>query len=82
MINFIGFIPAREGSVRIPDKNLKLIKKKPLIFYSINASENSKYIGETVVFSDSKKINNYAKKLGIKEIKRLEKVFASTKIFE
>ena len=66
MISFIGFIPAREGSIRIPNKNLKLIKKKPLIFYSIKESKNSKYIKETIVFSDSKKINFYAKKFGIK----------------
>jgi CMP-N,N'-diacetyllegionaminic acid synthase len=66
VISFIGFIPAREGSVRIPNKNLKLLKKKPLVFYSIKASKNSKYIKETVVFSDSKKINIEAKRFGIK----------------
>lgn len=64
MAKFIGFIPARMGSKRVPNKNLRLYKKKPLIFYSIKASKNSKYIGETVVFSDSKKINIEAKKFG------------------
>ena len=44
MVKFIGFIPARMGSKRIPNKNLKLFRKKPLIFYSIDASKKSKYI--------------------------------------
>ena len=44
------------------NKNLKLFRKKPLIFYSIDASKKSKYISETVVFSNSKKINIEAKK--------------------
>tara|TARA_A100001011_G_scaffold399213_2_gene506806 strand:- start:1701 stop:2372 length:672 start_codon:yes stop_codon:yes gene_type:complete len=64
MKKFIGFIPARGGSIRIPNKNLKLYKNKPLIFYSINASKKSKHISETVVFSNSKKINLKAKKYG------------------
>ncbi len=63
-MSFIGFIPAREGSIRLPNKNLKLIKSRPLIYYSIFASQNSKYINETVVFSDSDKINSVAKKFG------------------
>ena len=64
MVKFIGFIPARKGSRRVPNKNLKLVNKKPLIYYSIFSSKKSKHIGETVVFSDSKKINYVAKKLG------------------
>lgn len=67
-MSFIGFIPARKGSVRVPNKNLKLIKKKPLIFYSIKASKNSRYIKETVVYSDSKQINFEAKKFGINSL--------------
>ena len=75
MEKFIGFIPARMGSKRIPNKNLKLFRKKPLIFYSIDASKKSKYISETVVFSNSKKINIEAKKYdAITSYKRPNKV--------
>ncbi|MDB2486439.1 hypothetical protein N9W91_06140, partial [Candidatus Pelagibacter bacterium] len=75
MVKFIGFIPARMGSKRIPNKNLKLFRKKPLIFYSIEASKKSKYISETVVFSNSKKINIEAKKYdAITSYKRPNKV--------
>ena len=79
MVKFIGFIPARMGSKRIPNKNLKLFRKKPLIFYSINASKKSKYISETVVFSNSKKINIEAKKYdAVTSYKRPNKVSKNT----
>lgn len=62
--NFFGFIPARGGSKRVKNKNIKLFKKKPLIYYSIKSSLKSKFIDETVVYSDSDKIKYLSKKLG------------------
>lgn len=62
--NFLAFIPARSGSTRIPNKNVKLINKKPLIYYSIKSSLMSKHISETVLFSDSSKILKLGKKFG------------------
>ena len=35
MIDFI--VPARSGSKRLPNKNIKLLRSKPLIFYTIEA---------------------------------------------
>ena len=64
-LKILGFIPARNGSKRIKNKNLRLFKNKPLIYYTINASIKSKYISKTVVYSDSKKINNFANKYKI-----------------
>ncbi len=37
----IAMIPARIGSTRLKFKNLALVNKKPLIYYSINASIES-----------------------------------------
>jgi len=70
-MSFIALIPARKGSTRLKNKNFKLLKGKPLIYYSIKAAQNCKYISETHIFSDSKKINDYAIKLGaINKIQR------------
>lgn len=84
MVKFVSLIPARKGSKRVPNKNLRLIKKKPLIYYSINASKKSKFIFETVVYSDSKKINYIAKKFGaVTNYKRPKKISEnSTSMYE
>ncbi len=70
-MSFIALIPARKGSIRLKNKNFKFLKGKPLIYYSIKAAKKCKYISETYIFSDSKKINDYAVKLGA--INRIER---------
>ncbi len=64
-MTFISVIPARKNSTRLKNKNLKKIDGKPLIYYSIQSSIKSKYIEKTYVFSDSKEINNFAKKFNV-----------------
>ena len=83
-MSFISLIPARKGSTRLKNKNFKLVKGKPMIYYSVKASINCKFISETHIFSDSEKINNYAIKLGaINRIKRPKKIsLSSTKMHE
>jgi CMP-N-acetylneuraminic acid synthetase len=65
-INRLAIIPARKGSKRIKNKNLKLFNNKPLIFHSINAAINSKIFDKIHVSSDSKEILSYVKKVGLK----------------
>lgn len=52
----IALIPARSGSKRIPNKNIKLYNNKPLIYWSIQVALNSKYINKVVVSTDCKEI--------------------------
>ena len=68
--NVIVIIPARGGSKRLPNKNMVKIWGKPMIYWSIKASKNSKYVKSIYVTSDSKKILDYAKSLKVKLIKR------------
>ena len=74
----LSIIPARGGSKGIPKKNLVKINKKPLLFYTVNASLNSKLINKTIVSSDNEKILQYAKKLGTEIIKRPKKFASDT----
>ena len=37
-------IPARSGSRRVKDKNIKLLSGKPLIYYTIDSAISSKII--------------------------------------
>ena len=54
-MKIISVITARGGSKGVPRKNIIDIKGKPLIWYSINASLNSK-VNETWVSTEDQEI--------------------------
>jgi len=60
----IAIIPARGGSKRIPEKNIKLFCGKPIIHYSINAALRSGLFEEVMVSTDSAEIAEIALKCG------------------
>ena len=60
----LGVIPARAGSKGVPNKNIRLINGKHLIYYSIFESLKSKLISDVVVSTDSKKFQNISIKYG------------------
>lgn len=68
--SFVAIIPARANSQRIRNKNLKIINGKPLIYWTIKAAKNSKYINEIYVTSDSEKILKFCKKNFVKTVLR------------
>jgi CMP-N,N'-diacetyllegionaminic acid synthase len=74
MKRIIALIPARERSVRIKNKNLKKICKRPLIWWTLEAAKKSKYVDEIYVSSDSLKILDYSKKNNVETIKRPKKI--------
>ncbi len=61
---FLCIIPARSGSKRLPNKNIKPLCGKPLLAWSIEAARESKYIDEIVVSTDSKEYAEIAKCFG------------------
>ena len=73
-----SIILARKNSKGIKNKNLKIVNGKPLLYWSIYNSVNSRLINKTFVSSDSKRILNYAKKNGANTILRPGK-FATSK---
>jgi len=66
----LGIIPARWGSKRVPHKNIKLFKGKPLIYYTINAAHKSKCLDELFVSTDSEEIAKISIRYGAKVINR------------
>lgn len=62
--NIVGVIPARGGSKRIPNKNIKEISKKPLIAYTIIESKKSKYLDRLIVTTDDERIAEISKSYG------------------
>ncbi len=57
-MNVLGIIPARGGSKGIPNKNLREINGKPLIFYTIERAIESELISHLILSSDSPSILN------------------------
>ena len=62
-MKILAVIPARAGSKGIPNKNIRIIKGKPLIYFSIKNAIDSKYITDIVVTTDSPEIAIIAKQL-------------------
>lgn len=63
-MRILAVIPARAGSKGIPNKNIRIIGGKPLIYYSINNAISSKYITDTVVTTDSDAVRIIATQMG------------------
>jgi len=71
----IAIIPARGGSKRLPQKNIKLLDGFPLLSFSILfAQANSKIIDEIYVSTDDENIKNIALQYGAKIIDRPESI--------
>jgi len=58
----ICIIPARKGSVGLPNKNMKNLLGKPLIQWTIESALKSKLISKIIVSTDSEKIISFVKK--------------------
>lgn len=60
----IAVIPAREGSKRIPGKNIRPFFGRPIIYYSIKAAIDSNLFDRVIVSTDSDKITDIAVQSG------------------
>jgi len=63
-MNCVCIIPARGGSKRIPNKNIKEFHGKPIIAYSIKAAQDSGIFDDIYVSTDSEHIAVIAEQLG------------------
>jgi N-acylneuraminate cytidylyltransferase len=60
----VALIPARSGSKRVPDKNIRLLAGHPLIAYSIAAALQSKVFKTVIVSTDSERYADIARHYG------------------
>lgn len=65
-MKILGLIPARGGSKGVPKKNIKLLGRKPLIEYTIDAAKDSKLLSQIVVSTDDEEIAIAAEVAGYK----------------
>jgi len=62
--NIVAIIPARAGSKRIPNKNIKSFAGQPIISYSIKAAQDTNLFNRIIVSTDSEKIAEVARTCG------------------
>jgi CMP-N-acetylneuraminic acid synthetase len=66
----VGLIPARSGSERVPDKNIKELAGHPLIAYSIASALEADIFGKVVVSTDSTEYAEIARSYGARVVMR------------
>tara|TARA_B110000483_G_C18164387_1_gene530606 strand:- start:778 stop:1509 length:732 start_codon:yes stop_codon:yes gene_type:complete len=54
-MKIIAFIPARSGSTRLKNKNIKIINGEPLIYWTVSSAIKAKIFDQLIFSSDSKK---------------------------
>ena len=69
MKKVIAFIPVRGGSKSIPLKNIKPFCGKPLVYWNIAALEQSQYIDQIIVATDSDEIEKTVEKFNFSKVK-------------
>ena len=62
----IFIVTARGGSKRLPNKNMKILNGKPLIFWTFNAIKKAYKNARIFISTDSKKIADFSKMMNIK----------------
>ena len=73
----LAVVPARGGSKGIPGKNLVLLCDKPLLQWTIEAAQNSRYVDRLVLSSDDEMICNLGQQLGCDVPFKRPKILAS-----
>lgn len=74
----IGIIPARKGSLRLPNKHHIKLLGKPMFAYTIEAALKSKFIDRVVISSDDLELKEMAKTYNIEFIERPNKLSTAT----
>ena len=65
MTKILGIITARGRSRRIPKKNVRELLGKPLIYYTIKAALESKFLTRVILSSDHDEIIEIGRKYGV-----------------
>ena len=78
-MKIVCMIPARLGSTRVKNKNLRMINKKPLIQYIIDSAKKTKYLKDIYINSEASIFKTIADENNIKFYQRNES-FQRTKL--
>jgi N-acylneuraminate cytidylyltransferase len=65
----IAFVPVRCGSKHIPFKNIKIFCGKPLVYWCLNALQNSKNIDKVFLATDCEEIRSVVNSFSFPKVK-------------
>lgn len=65
----VAFIPVRGGSKSIPLKNIKMINKRPLVYWTVRAAQKCRNIDCIYISTDSQEIRDTIEKFGFDKVK-------------
>lgn len=77
-MKIIAVIPARAGSKGVPNKNIRLLNNRPLVYYAIQNAQHSQLITDIVVSTDSPEVATIAKQMGVPVHWRSEELCADS----
>ena len=60
----IAVVPARAESKNIPNRNLRFVNGRPLVYYAIRIAQKSELINEVIVTTDSTEVKIIANQMG------------------
>jgi len=69
-MKYLGMIPARGGSKRVSRKNIRSILGKPLIWWSIEAAQQSKKLDKFIVSTEDDAIKDVCDQYNVPVLKR------------
>lgn len=64
-MRILAVIPACEGSKSFPNKNMRIIHGKPMMYYVVNNALQSKYITDIIVTTNSNEIASLARQMNV-----------------
>lgn len=70
MFKYLGVIPARGGSKRVPRKNIRNVNGMPLIYWSVKYGKESKKIGKLIVSTENREIKRIAESYNVEVLDR------------
>jgi CMP-N,N'-diacetyllegionaminic acid synthase len=77
-VRAVALIPARSGSVRVPDKNIRLLAGHPLVAWAIAGARESGRFEAIVCSTDSDEIAEVARSYGAEVVLRPAEMAGST----
>ncbi|MFH1320840.1 MAG: N-acetylneuraminate synthase family protein [Bacteroidota bacterium] len=78
----IAIIPAKAGSTRFPNKNMRIINGKSLIQHAVDYAKSSNMISEIIVSTDSEAIADHVKDQGVMTVMRGEELGGEAPLIE
>ncbi len=78
----VCIIPAKGGSTRLENKNMRLLNGKPMLHYTIAAARRRRLIHKIYVSTDAPDIAAYARKMGVNVIERSSQLAGDVPVTE